>query len=147
MEFETYLAEMRKDPEYLEAEKELRPFLEFADDVLETRLERGWTQTELARRAGTDQANISRIESALANPTIAFMQKIAQALDAEVMVRLRSVDDLPQIEASVEQASGDVMDVSAKVSYVGYQGYFTCEDSQSTWIEDGLNQMHDGVLT
>jgi len=87
---------LRQDPEFVKAETELRPYFQFGDDVIILRLDRGWSQSELARHAGTDQSNISRVESALANPTIAFMQRIADALDAELMVRLRKREDLPE---------------------------------------------------
>jgi transcriptional regulator with XRE-family HTH domain len=87
--FEAYLREQRKDPEYLKAEEELRPYLDLADDVLALRIERGWSQSELARRAKTGQPNISRIEDGLANPTIKFLQKLARAFGVKLEVRLR----------------------------------------------------------
>jgi transcriptional regulator with XRE-family HTH domain len=51
--------------------------------VLRARLEKGWTQTELARRVGTKQANISRIEAGLANPTLELVQKVCKALEIQ----------------------------------------------------------------
>ncbi len=88
MKHEEVLKRLRQDPEYVAAEEELGPLLDFANTVIQLREERGWTQTELARRAGTRQANISRLENGLANPTFEFMQKIARALDVELDVRL-----------------------------------------------------------
>jgi transcriptional regulator with XRE-family HTH domain len=81
---------LRQDPAYLAAEEELKPFLDVAQDIIALRLAQGWSQSELAQRAGTKQPNISRAESATYNPTIGFLQKLAQALDAELVVRLRS---------------------------------------------------------
>jgi transcriptional regulator with XRE-family HTH domain len=80
--------ELQQDPEYLEAEARLKPYLDLADEVIELRLERGWTQTELARRAGTQQANISRIENGLANPTVKLLHKLAEAFGTELRIRL-----------------------------------------------------------
>ena len=82
-----------QNPEYLAAERELRPDLNLANDVIVLRVEAGWSQAELAAEVGTDQANISRLESSLANPTLKFLKKVARALDAELDVRLRRHDD------------------------------------------------------
>jgi len=90
MRFEDYLKKLEQDAEYVEAERELKPVLDLADEVLDLRLERGWSQSELARRVGTRQANISRTESGLANPTLKSLQKLADAFGTELTIRLRS---------------------------------------------------------
>jgi transcriptional regulator with XRE-family HTH domain len=84
-----YVQKQRQDPEYVDAEKELGPILDLADDILALRLAKGWSQADLAEKVGTRQANISRIENGLANPTLKFLHKLARALDAELAVRLR----------------------------------------------------------
>ena len=70
------------------AYQKLRPKLELGRQILELRLERGWTQKELAKRAGTKQANISRLENALLNPSIEMLQKVANALGARLEFEL-----------------------------------------------------------
>ena len=87
-----------QDQAYLAAERELRPALNLGNDVLDFRVDVGWTQVDLARAVGTNQANISRLESALANPTLGFLKKVARALGAELDVRLRRPEDLPANE-------------------------------------------------
>ena len=47
---------------------------------IESRKATGMTQKELAERMGTAQANISRFESGNYNPSLAFLQKMAQSL-------------------------------------------------------------------
>ena len=89
---------LAQDPEYLAAERELRPDLDLANDVITFRVEAGWSQAELARQVGTNQANISRLESALANPTLKFLKKVARALGAELDVGLRRPADSPATE-------------------------------------------------
>ncbi len=88
MKAEEYLAELERDADYQEAEKELRPYLDLANRVLALRLDRGWSQAELARRVGTRQANISRIENAQANPTLKVLHKLAQAFEVELSIGL-----------------------------------------------------------
>jgi HTH-type transcriptional regulator/antitoxin HigA len=90
MKHRDYVERLRQDPEYVAAEEELRPYLDLADDVLDLRLENGWTQAEVARRAGTRQPNISRIEDGRANPTLKFLHKLAKALGARLVVHLES---------------------------------------------------------
>lgn len=55
-----------------------------AADVLALRLARGWTQGDLAKHSGIDQADISRIERGLSNATEATLGRLAEVLDAEV---------------------------------------------------------------
>ncbi|MFB3890669.1 MAG: helix-turn-helix transcriptional regulator [Phycisphaerae bacterium] len=51
-----------------------------ARDLAEARIRRGWTQTELARRAGVRLETISRIESGKHVPRQETLLKIERAL-------------------------------------------------------------------
>ncbi len=86
MKFEDFLDELRQDPEYVAAEEELRPLFEIANAVLRLRLAKGWSQSELARRAGTRQANISKLENGMADPTLSFLRRVAQALETDLTI-------------------------------------------------------------
>jgi len=99
MDYESYLAESRQDPEYREVADKLKPILDLADEVFELRMERGWTQAELAEQVGTAQANISRLENGLANPTFDFLEKLSEAFGTQLSVRLRRQH--PMIETRV----------------------------------------------
>ncbi len=88
MNYEEYRAKRRQDPEYRQVEKQLKPILDLADNVLRLRMERGWTQAELAKRVGTKQANISRLENGLANPTFKFLQKLSEVFGVELTISL-----------------------------------------------------------
>ena len=89
MNYEDYVAKRRQLPEYVEVEELLRPVLDLADNVFDLRMERGWTQAELAERVGTKQANISRLENGLANPTLRFLEKLSEVFNTELIVRLQ----------------------------------------------------------
>ncbi len=52
--------------------------------VVELREKHGLTQAQLAERCGIDQGDISRIERGATSPTARTLQRIAEALDAEV---------------------------------------------------------------
>ena len=88
MKLKDYRKQLARDPDYLAAQEELRPLLELADTVLSQRMSRDWSQAELAERVGTKQANISRLENGLSNPSVKFLLKLATALDARLTIRL-----------------------------------------------------------
>jgi transcriptional regulator with XRE-family HTH domain len=91
MNYKEYFKKLEENAEYQQAEQELKPLLDLADDILRLRMEKGWSQTELAEHAETKQANISRLESGLSNPSLNFLQKVAKALDATVAIRFEKI--------------------------------------------------------
>ena len=52
------------------------------------RKELGLTQSELGKRAGISQPNITRFESGISNPSLEFLVKIAGAMGKKVKVTL-----------------------------------------------------------
>ena len=52
--------------------------------VMDLREKHGLTQAQLAQRCGMSQADISRIERGSTSPTTRTLQRIADALEAEV---------------------------------------------------------------
>jgi HTH-type transcriptional regulator / antitoxin HipB len=56
--------------------------------VRERRLALGLSQTELARRAGMTQPGLSRLEAGGTVPTIPVLERLARALNAELVVEL-----------------------------------------------------------
>ena len=76
-------SELRKEYEAL------APQYEIIDAVIAARMEKQMTQAELAERANTKQSNISRFESGNYNPSMEFLQKIAEALDKQLEITLR----------------------------------------------------------
>ena len=57
---------------------------DIAMQLIELRERHGLTQAELAERCGMDQGDISRIERGSTSPTARTLQRIADALDADV---------------------------------------------------------------
>lgn len=57
-----------------------------AETIIEKRLEKGMSQSELADKIGTKQSAISRLESGDYNPSIRFLKKVAKALDLKLTV-------------------------------------------------------------
>ena len=59
-----------------------------ADAVAEARSKVGLTQAQLAAATGIDQSDISRIERGIGNPSINTLSRIANALDAELIISI-----------------------------------------------------------
>lgn len=90
MDFEQYLKQEIENNSALRDEfNALQPEYEIIRKLIETRMEYGLTQKELAKKCGIKQSNISRLESGKANPTIKFLQKIAKAMDSDLHIEFR----------------------------------------------------------
>lgn len=61
---------------------------ELGKAVREMRESREWTQDQLAEAAGMTQPAIARFEAGGTMPTIPVLERLAHALDAELVVRL-----------------------------------------------------------
>jgi ribosome-binding protein aMBF1 (putative translation factor) len=61
-----------------------------AMQVIELREQHGLTQAQLAERCGMDQADISRIERGAVSPTARTLQRVADALDADLRLVARA---------------------------------------------------------
>lgn len=83
-----YFNERMKDPEFRRAYDELEPEFAIIKQIIDLRLKRKMTQTELARRAGTPQPSIARLESRGQVKNLDYLRRIAKALNARVEVRL-----------------------------------------------------------
>ena len=66
--------------------QELEPEFQIVTLLIKRRLEQQLTQKELAERIGTKQSAISRLESGTYNPSLAFLYKIAEGLNARLKI-------------------------------------------------------------
>lgn len=124
MKIQEYRKQLNKNPDYIAAKKKLRPYLILANNVLNLRIKQGWTQSELAIRTGTKQANISRIESGLSNPTVQFLQKLANVFDVEIK------DLLQENDSNIMKSNTEIEVVFVRVSEPGTSKYDNYADYQ-----------------
>ena len=89
-DFEKMKKRLLKNPEFKKLHEETRLEFEIARAVIRARIEKGLTQKELAQKIGTKQSVISRLESGRANPSVAFLKKLAQALNSHLEIRFTS---------------------------------------------------------
>src|SRR5439155_7117831 len=82
-----------------------------AGDLLrETRLARGLDQAELARRAGTTQNYISRIERGVVSPSLRTFQRLVHAMGQRVVL---TTEPLPPGNVSVDDLRADLRELTA----------------------------------
>lgn len=90
LDSDQFKEESLKNPKIREEYNRLQPEFALVGAILQARRKRGLTQKELAERIGSKQAVISRLESGKANPSLGFIKRLAQALDACLEIRLIS---------------------------------------------------------
>ena len=78
--------EWMKDPEFRQEYEKLEPEFQIARQIISARLKRKMTQGELAKKAKTGQAVISRLEGMNAKPSISLLSRVAQALGTKIQV-------------------------------------------------------------
>lgn len=78
--FEKFLQEQLKDPEFKKGFDALQPERALMIAMMEARDEDNLTQMELSKRSGIAQGDISKIESGNANPSIRTLQRLAAAM-------------------------------------------------------------------
>ena len=74
--------ELMKDPEFKKEYDALQPERDLTMSLVMARKKAGLTQAELSEKTGISQSDISRLENGSRNPTIALLNRIANALNA-----------------------------------------------------------------
>lgn len=68
---------------------ELEPEYQLIRTIIDKRLKKKMSQAQLAKKVGTRQSAISRLESGESNPSFKFLQKVARALDSGLHISFR----------------------------------------------------------
>lgn len=77
-----------KDKEVKQTYDELGPEFALVEMLIDKRIKQGLTQEQLAKKIGSKQPVISRLEQGTYNPTIKFLNRVATALNAKVRVTI-----------------------------------------------------------
>ena len=89
-EFDDFFKESMKNPKIKAEYDRLQPEYEVIHALIRARIEKDLTQAKLAKKMGTKQSVISRLERGNANPSLAFLQKLAKALDSHLEIKFVS---------------------------------------------------------
>jgi len=77
-----------KDKELKNEYDKLQPEFALVRLILKVRMKKKLTQKMLAKKLGTKQSAISRLESGRANPSLNFLHRLAEALNSRLEIRL-----------------------------------------------------------
>lgn len=91
LDFEIWGKESLKNSKIKAEYDKLQPEFALIQAVIDVRVKKGVTQKELAQRIGTKQSVISRLESGRANPSVAFLMKLAQALNSHLEIKFTHI--------------------------------------------------------
>lgn len=83
-----HLEKSLRDPEFRKVWEDSKAEYILACKLIEARLKRKMSQRDLAKKIGTSQAAISRIEAMNGNPSLAFLKRIAAAFDTKLRISL-----------------------------------------------------------
>lgn len=90
LDFEVWEKKALKDPKLKAEYDRQQPEFAVIRAIIEARIKKGATQVDLAEKIGTKQSVISRLESGRANPSVAFLKKLADALNTRLEIRFIS---------------------------------------------------------
>jgi len=83
------LNEEMKDPQFKREWDKLQPERAMIRAMIEARIKKNITQKKLAVRLKTKQSVISRLETGRGNPTVSFLQKLAEALNTRLEINFK----------------------------------------------------------
>jgi len=87
--WESFKKELLQDPAVKREYDALAPQYELASKLIELRLKRKLSQAALAKKIGTKQSAIARLESGNYNPSLKLLTKIAHATGTRVTIGLK----------------------------------------------------------
>lgn len=87
--FQDHLKESLKNPEFRKAWEDTEVEFQLGCRLIEARMKRKMSQRTLAKKVGTSQAAISRIESMSANPSVFLLKRIASALNVKLRISFK----------------------------------------------------------
>jgi len=82
-----------KDPRYRKAYDALEEEFVLASAVIDARNRAGLTQQELARKMGTTQPVIARLESGRVRPSMGTLERLAEATGSRLLIRFAPRED------------------------------------------------------
>lgn len=85
----SFFEKQMQNEEFRKEYNALTPKYELIKEIIRERNAQNLTQKQFADRVGIKQSNISRLESGNYNPSMDFLQKIAQALGKELHIEFR----------------------------------------------------------
>jgi len=80
---------MMKNATFKKAYDALEPEYMIIRQIIKQRIHLKMSQKDLAKRLGTKQSAVSRLESDTYNPTLSFLKKLSKALDSDLVISFK----------------------------------------------------------
>lgn len=91
LDFDTYLQEQLKDPEFRSEYDALEPEFAIMRAMVNARKNTGMTQKQLAEKTGINQADISKLEHGSGNPSLRTLQRLAAGMGMRLKLEFEPV--------------------------------------------------------
>lgn len=84
--FEEYKKQQMKDPEFVKEYEAIQPEMDVIRAIVKARTSQNLTQSELAKRTGINQADISKLENGTRNPSINLLKRLAEGMGMNLKI-------------------------------------------------------------
>ncbi len=97
IDIDDLVAELEQSPEVAESIAKGRQWVaktfyrSKSPSIAQLRLQKGWSQAELARLADTSQPHIARLELGRVDPQVSTLKKLAKALDVSIATVVQAI--------------------------------------------------------
>ena len=78
--------ELMADEDFRQEYEAIQPELNITRAIMDARIRAGITQTQLSKRSGISQADISRLENGNRNPSLNLLKRLATAMDSTLRI-------------------------------------------------------------
>ena len=99
-EFDDFLQEQLKDPEFRKEYEALQPKRAIIQAIIDARHQSGLTQKELSEKTGITQGDISKLEKGNANPSIRTLQRLAAGMGMTLHIEFQPIGIIGKKTAS-----------------------------------------------
>ena len=85
-DLEELTKELMRDEELRREYEAIQPELNITRAIFDARIRSGMTQTQLSKRSGISQADISRLETGNRNPSLNLLKRLANAMNVTLRI-------------------------------------------------------------
>ena len=78
--------ELMQDESFRREYEALQPEMDIMRAIMDARIRAGMTQTELSKKTGISQADISRLENGTRNPSLSLLKRLADAMNTTLKI-------------------------------------------------------------
>ncbi len=78
--------ELMQDESFRREYEALQPEMDIMRALMDARIRAGMTQTELSKKTGISQADISRLENGTRNPSLSLLKRLADAMNTTLKI-------------------------------------------------------------